>query len=68
MRHTWMLEPPVSENTKRTVVTPLREECGDIRVIISSYGQSASDKAEAARFNDWKGVDSSESKEQSIPD
>ena len=36
-------------------------------MIISSYGQSANDKASAARFNDCKGVDSSESKVQSIP-
>ena len=63
-----MLEPPVGKSTKRSGATPLREECGDIRVITSSYGRSANDKAAAARFNDWKGVDSSESKEQSIPD
>ena len=47
---------------------PLRGERGDVRVIIWSYGRSANDKAAAARFNDWKGVDSRESKEQSIPD
>lgn len=39
----------------------------DVRVITSLQGQSASDKATAARFNDWKGVDPPGSKVQSIP-
>jgi hypothetical protein len=36
-------------------------------VTTSRQGRPASDKATAARFNDWKGVDSPESKAQSIP-
>ena len=58
-----MLEPP----DERVPSGSYRVGRGDVRVTISLQGQSASDKATAARFNDWKGVDSPESKVQSIP-
>ena len=61
-----MLEPPVKQEYQAFKGKPLRLECGDIRVINLSYGQSANDKASATRFNDWKGVDSAKSLRYSL--